>query len=40
MTLIDEQQRAARAERAQTALEMLTGWQSVTSGPLPSPVDP
>ena len=39
MTLIDEQQRAARAQRCQNALEMLSGWQGVTSGPLPSPVD-
>ena len=39
MALIDEQQRAARAERCQNALEMLSGWQGVTSGPLPSPVD-
>lgn len=39
MTLIDEQQRAAKAERNQRALEILSGWQSVTSGPLPSPTD-
>lgn len=35
MSLIDEQQRSARAERAQSALEILSGWQSVASGPLP-----
>ena len=39
MTLIDEQQRSARAERCQNVLEILSGWQSVTSGPLPSPTD-
>ena len=39
MTLIDEQQRSAQAERAQNALEILDSWQSVASGPLPPPGD-
>ena len=37
MRWVDEQQRSARAERAQQALDMLSGWQSVASGPLQSP---
>ena len=35
MTEIDEGQRQERLKRAESALEILNGWQSVPSGPLP-----